>query len=102
MLWIETDSLLVVTHFKKTKISIPWRLRALWNEVNILMSSMEIRITHIFRQGNQANDMLAKQRESNVWIGHWPTFIDKFWYSDLISIIFVYIIILDDYIHTVE
>lgn len=46
------------------------------------MSTMEITITHIFWEDNQAPDV-AKQGESNVWIGHWPPFIDNFLYTSL-------------------
>lgn len=50
-LWIETDSMLVIHYFNKP-LSIPWRLSTRWINCLHLTRQMNVRITHIFREGN--------------------------------------------------
>lgn len=84
-LWLETNSEMVVRFLNAPHTVIPWRLRSLWREFLIMRASMELTVTHIFQEANQAADLLAKHHHSQEWIGVWPEFIDHFLYSDLHS-----------------
>ncbi|MCH81156.1 ribonuclease H protein [Trifolium medium] len=55
-LWLETDSMLVVTAFKSSKI-IPWQLKNRWDNCILLLASMNFFVTHIFRKGNTCADI---------------------------------------------
>lgn len=57
-LWIETDSMLVVGYFNKPT-SIPWRFTTRWANCLHITSQMNVRISHIYREGNLVADKLA-------------------------------------------
>lgn len=82
-LWLESDSEMVARFLQAPSSVVPWRLHALWQRYLIIRESMELRVTHIYREGNQVADALAKLRFSHVWAGVWPDCIDAYLYSDL-------------------
>jgi len=57
-LWLETDSMLVYLAFKSSKI-VPWNLRNRWDNCLFLLSSLNLCVTHIFREDNQCAYQLA-------------------------------------------
>jgi ribonuclease HI len=58
-LWIETDSLLVVSAFNHPGKPVAWSLRNRWKNAIFMASHMHIIVTHIYREGNQVADLLA-------------------------------------------
>jgi ribonuclease HI len=58
-LWIETDSLLVVSAFNHPDKPVAWSLRNRWKNAIFMASHMHIIVTHIYREGNQVADLLA-------------------------------------------
>jgi hypothetical protein len=48
-LWLETDSMLVVSTFKFSK-TIPWQLKNRWDNCILLLNSMNFFVIHIFRE----------------------------------------------------
>lgn len=76
-LWIETDSLLVIHYFNKP-LSIPWRLSTLWINCLHLTRQMNVRITHIYREGNSVADKLANYgalHDGSHWWNSLPQFL---------------------------
>jgi ribonuclease HI len=58
-LWIETDSSLAVLAFKSSSSIIPWTLRNRWLNCMKLAASMNIIVTHVYREDNVTADLLA-------------------------------------------
>lgn len=58
ILWLETDSALVVLAFKKSN-QVPWSLRNRWNNVSLLFRKVDFIISHIYREGNKVADSFA-------------------------------------------
>jgi ribonuclease HI len=58
-LWLETDSSLVVSAFTDNSPFIPWNLRKRWHNSLHLLNSLNCIVTHIYREGNTAADLLA-------------------------------------------
>jgi ribonuclease HI len=58
-LWIESDSLSVVSAFLHPAKSVAWSLSNRWKNVIFMASQMNIIVTHIYREGNQVADLLA-------------------------------------------
>lgn len=75
-LWIETDSMLVVHYFNKPNC-IPWRLLTRWANCIHIARQMNVRITHIFREGNSVADKLANYGALHDGI-HWWDSIPQF------------------------
>jgi ribonuclease HI len=57
-LWLETDSTLVVLAFKSLSL-VPWNLRNRWFNCSVLIRSMNLIVSHVYREGNQCADGLA-------------------------------------------
>jgi hypothetical protein len=55
----------VVVAFSKPN-QVPWPLRNCWNNVLILMRSLNFIVSHIYREGNIVADNLAN--EVSLWI----------------------------------
>lgn len=51
-LWLEIYSMIIVQIFKNSNL-VPWQLRNKWNNVKLILSSMNCIVIHIFREGNQ-------------------------------------------------
>jgi ribonuclease HI len=77
-LWLESDSSLVVTTFKNPDKLVAWSLRNRWKNVLAMVSQMTFMVTHIYREGNQAADLLANHGLNIPSIAFWqeaPLFI---------------------------
>jgi hypothetical protein len=57
-LWLETDSTLVVQAFNDTSL-VPWRLWNRWFNCFILIKSVNIIVSPIYREGNTCPEDLA-------------------------------------------
>jgi len=87
-LWIECDSTTAISIFQN-KSNIPWTLHHLWLRCMERMETMDIRISHVFREGNSCADALAKRGADNIDLGWWnshPTFIIPFFNNDVFNI----------------
>lgn len=51
MIWLETDSTLVVKAFSSTDI-VPWKLQSRWKNCMIMSKRMKLHVSHIFRERN--------------------------------------------------
>jgi ribonuclease HI len=56
--WIESDSSFVVLAYKNPYV-VPWSIRSRWLNCHALASSMNILVTHVYREGNIVADSLA-------------------------------------------
>ncbi|KAK2429733.1 hypothetical protein QL285_028147 [Trifolium repens] len=77
-LWLETDSSLVVAAFSNPNNLVSWRLRSRWTNVLTMLRQMNFMVTHIFREGNQAADLLANHGlnlTSIIYWHHTPSFL---------------------------
>ncbi|XP_019455095.1 PREDICTED: uncharacterized protein LOC109356219 [Lupinus angustifolius] len=79
-IWLECDSKVVVDIFDGSK-SVPWRLSNLMNKCNSTLSSMNFKVTHIFRQGNACADKLATYGVSSK-VDTWWNYMPNFLYED--------------------
>ncbi|KAF5204671.1 hypothetical protein FRX31_005740 [Thalictrum thalictroides] len=57
---IQTDSLLVVQWFMQI-IEIPWSLKNWWKKIRLKKRLMNIKIFHVYREGNKVADFLSKK-----------------------------------------
>ncbi|KAJ0027563.1 hypothetical protein Pint_36456 [Pistacia integerrima] len=58
-LWIGSDSSIVVQAIQRTKLDPPEALEPVWKNIQRKMDSMNIRCSHIYREGNRMADKLA-------------------------------------------
>ncbi|XP_057791327.1 uncharacterized protein LOC131008468 [Salvia miltiorrhiza] len=72
-LWIEADSMYVVNLLSSRARDVPWRFVASWNRTLHLLTDMQIMVSHIYREGNVAADIMANPDRSEGW---WPHAID--------------------------
>ncbi|KAL6142820.1 hypothetical protein ACLB2K_061096 [Fragaria x ananassa] len=75
-LWIECDSAIAIHFLANNKSSVPWRLRADWINCCSILSSMQVRFSHILREGNQVADCLANfgvDHEGQYWWDSCPS-----------------------------
>ncbi|KAF1860066.1 hypothetical protein Lal_00027917 [Lupinus albus] len=87
VIWMECDSTWVVDFFQgKNKIS--WRLSNLWDHCSGLLSLMNFKVSHIFRDGNACVDRLASfglnSRMDNWW-NNPPNFLLDVIYRNTLS-----------------
>ncbi|XP_057770241.1 uncharacterized protein LOC130990060 [Salvia miltiorrhiza] len=73
-LWIEADSTYVVNLLSSRSRDVPWRFVAAWNRTLSLLSDMQIMVSHIYREGNAAADVMANPERSEGW---WPYAIEE-------------------------
>jgi hypothetical protein len=79
-IWLETDSLLVVSAFSTRSVVVPWNLRIRWLNTLKLLNELNCIVTHIYREGNMVADLLACHGLSLLSFTHWlvaPSFIQK-------------------------
>jgi ribonuclease HI len=62
---VELDSSLIVTWFEKGSCRV-WYLEDFWEEIFLLISGLNIRFNHVFREGNQAADWLSKRGSAGI------------------------------------
>jgi ribonuclease HI len=77
-LWIETDSLSVVSAFNHPEKQVAWSLSNRWKNAVFMSSQMNIIVTHIYREDNQVADLLANHGLSIPSIVFWdatPMFV---------------------------
>jgi ribonuclease HI len=77
-LWIESDSLSVVSAFNHPEKQVAWSLRNRWRNTIFMAKQMNVIVTHIFREGNQVADLLANHGLSIPSIVFWsemPLFV---------------------------
>jgi ribonuclease HI len=58
-IWLETDSLLVVSAFIDISTFVPWNLRNKWQNTLYYLNDLNCIVTHIYREGNMVADLLA-------------------------------------------
>lgn len=84
-LWLECDSSYVVGLFQSKSHHVPWTVKPMWLHCLHLVSNMHFRVSHIFREGNVAADLLAKHGVSastKLWWETAPDFCLYAIYSD--------------------
>jgi ribonuclease HI len=77
-LWIESDSLSVVSAFNHPEKQVAWSLSNRWRNSIYMVKQMNVIVTHIFREGNQVADRLANHGLSITSIVFWselPLFV---------------------------
>ncbi|KAL8550357.1 hypothetical protein ACS0TY_008976 [Phlomoides rotata] len=60
-IWLESDSSYVVNFLKTRSLLVPWRLLGQWHKTRRMMDSMQIVVSHIFREGNASADRLTRE-----------------------------------------
>ncbi|XP_057793240.1 uncharacterized protein LOC131009852 [Salvia miltiorrhiza] len=73
-LWIETDSTYAVKLVESRSRDVPWRFLASWSRTLRLLEDMTIMVSHIYREGNSAADIMANPERSEGW---WPYAVDE-------------------------
>lgn len=58
-LWLESDSLLVIHLLLKDSLCPPWKLLNHWRNCKLLISKMNFRCSHCFRETNRVANVLA-------------------------------------------
>ncbi|XP_057811778.1 uncharacterized protein LOC131026015 [Salvia miltiorrhiza] len=81
-LWIESDSTYIVHLLMERSCSVPWRFIVLWNKVLSLLSEFQLHISHIYRKGNKAADIMANYSRDKGKL----TVQDKEWRSQLAAL----------------
>jgi ribonuclease HI len=77
-LWIESDSLSVVSAFNHPEKQVAWSLCNRWRNAIYMAKQMNVIVTHIFREGNQVADSFANHGLSITSIVFWsemPLFV---------------------------
>jgi len=71
---LETDSIRVVNAFNKN-IGVPWHMKARWYNCLKFCNNITSSCVHVFREGNQVADALAKNGQSLAMFSSqwWPT-----------------------------
>lgn len=71
---LETDSIRVVNAFHKN-IGVPWQIRARWYNCLKFCNNIVCSCVHVFREGNQVADALAKNGQSLAMFSSqwWPS-----------------------------
>jgi ribonuclease HI len=70
-IWLESDSLLVVSAFSNRFVQVSSNLRNRWKNTLILLNDMNCIVTHIHREGNTVADLLASHGLHLTSISHW-------------------------------
>ncbi|XP_057785445.1 uncharacterized protein LOC131002988 [Salvia miltiorrhiza] len=68
-LWLEADSTYVVNLLMRRSLDVPWRFMACWKATLKRLTEMDFRISHIYREGNAAADLMAHPSRTEGW---WP------------------------------
>ncbi|KAL0310201.1 UNVERIFIED_CONTAM: putative ribonuclease H protein [Sesamum calycinum] len=58
--WLELDALHVIHHISR-QVRGDWYIQNMLQHIQIYLKQIEVRISHIFREGNQAADYFANQ-----------------------------------------
>lgn len=87
-LWIESDSMVVVTKVQNKSMEVPWQLRTEWENCIQFLEGQQYRISHIFREGNAVADAMANEGLSLVDFTWWygvPSIAGSFYTRNLCS-----------------
>ncbi|KAK0605878.1 hypothetical protein LWI29_031731 [Acer saccharum] len=79
-LWLETDSMAVISCFSNPNYSPPWQLRSFWLHSKHLINQMHFVITCALREGNIVANILANEGlkvSGYVWWDNPPSCIVK-------------------------
>ena len=90
-LWVDTDSTFVSWLFQSNASHIPWKLRNRWNRANRWAKLLNVRISHIYREGNCVVDRLASLATTPstfLWQFSTPENIQRLIYRDMIPLPF--------------
>ena len=72
-IWVETDSVYLVHLFNSGVSRIPWHFRNHWLRADKMATNMNVKISHIYKEGNCVDDKLASMASSsqnqNWWMG---------------------------------
>ncbi|XP_055962061.1 uncharacterized protein LOC130015619 [Mercurialis annua] len=77
-IWIECDSLVIVNAIKGGNLAVPWKWKLAWQTCLFYLSKMNWVVTHIFREGNEAADILSKKAVhigTSLWWSSSPDFL---------------------------
>lgn len=83
-LWLEFDSVYVVSLFASRSHTVPWNHHNRWLAVITLMNKMSIISLYIYHEGNGVVDALARAAHGNVWQASTPNFISKIIAQDFV------------------
>jgi ribonuclease HI len=70
-LWIESDSLSVVSAFNHPEKQVAWSISNRWRNTIFMVKQMTVIVTHIYREGNQVADLFANHGLSIASIVFW-------------------------------
>ena len=56
---MEMDSAVTCRTFFRPNYALPWQIRRRWEQCLVLLENMEVRFSHIFREGNRVADILS-------------------------------------------
>ncbi|XP_057770864.1 uncharacterized protein LOC130990654 [Salvia miltiorrhiza] len=73
-LWVEADSEYVVRLLQARSMDVPWRFIGLWKQTIVKLSDFNMQVSHIYREGNRAADIMANQDRNEGW---WPFAIEE-------------------------
>ena len=82
-LWIESDSTMVINAFMKKTVSIPWKIRNRWLNALKLSNTFNLKVSHIYREGNMVADKLATY--SHIAGGQYWWFTHPDFIADLVA-----------------
>lgn len=77
-LWLECDSMLVVSAFSNVSL-VPWHIRNRWKNCIYLTRQIQFRVSHIFREDNTCADKLASYSVSSHGFTWWDLVLGFLW-----------------------
>ncbi|XP_057811499.1 uncharacterized protein LOC131025725 [Salvia miltiorrhiza] len=66
-IWLEADSTYVVRLLQQRSMEVPWRFRAYWINTLSRLEDMVFKVSHIYREGNAAADIMAHPSRHEGW-----------------------------------
>ncbi|KAL6144814.1 hypothetical protein ACLB2K_055504 [Fragaria x ananassa] len=72
-LWIESDSTLVIHFLSSFQVDVPWRFTTEWFNCRTILTTMTVKVSHIYREGNSVADCLANFGADNVGVHWWDS-----------------------------
>ncbi|KAH6757393.1 kinase with adenine nucleotide alpha hydrolases-like domain-containing protein [Perilla frutescens var. hirtella] len=58
-IWLEADSIYVVSLLSSRSLQVPWKLKARWRAVIDYISHIHFCVSHVYKEGNRVVDILA-------------------------------------------
>ncbi|KAM7472576.1 hypothetical protein LguiA_010759 [Lonicera macranthoides] len=75
-IWFEMDSTITLSNFFNRNYTPPWKLQRRWEACWSMLDDMEVRSSHIFREGNVLADILSNMALRHVFFVWWDSVID--------------------------